>query len=216
METERESRQERSIPVQSRIDMVSLARLDKYWMSEGYYIRTMSQLVNWSVDLICEVLVSNEKMPSGIDSAMEANRHLMQRGLYQPSMLKKGFKKRAAALGFESLRDEGVEPADYAEGQYRNMHNERSVKVFEGKVRPRKEEEKMHYRDDVEEALRKVEEEKEKERDKSTKKAIKAAKASGVLATESTEGLREGMSDEELKEYNEKRERDHRKRKCFY
>ena len=212
-----EDRIERSIPVQSRVDMTSLARLDKYWMAEGYYIRTMSQLVSWSVDLICEVLEANKKMPSGISSAMEANRHLMQRGLYQPSMLKKGFKKRATALSFESLREEGVEPKDYVKAQYDTVHNKHSVKMLEGKVRSGKEEEGMHYRDDIEEALRKVEEEKEKERKGDLEVAVDSLKDRGLIAeesksTEPTGGLKEGMSDEELNEYNRKREEDIRKR----
>ena len=208
MEVDIESRQERSLPVQSRIDMISLARLDKYWMVEGYYIRTMSQLVSWSVDLLCKVLESNEKIPEGIKNGIDANRHLMQRGLYQPSMLKKGFKKRAAALSFESLREERVDPKDYAKGQYDTVHNKHSIDMFEGKIRnERLEKKQMHNPDMIDGVFRRLKEEKEKERKDDLKVAVSSLKERGLIAEEPNRGLREGMSKEELDEYNEKREK---------
>jgi hypothetical protein len=182
-ELERQVRQERSMPVQSRVDVVSLAKMDKYWMAEGYNIKSMSQLVSWSLDLVCQVIEANKSMPEGIDDIVEANRHLTQRGLYQPSMLKKGYLKRATAMSFKSTRDNNIDPKMYANSQYKTIHQGNEIEIFEGKVKSI-DEEKMYYKDDIEDALRKVEEVKKEERDLETKKAIEEARTAGRLREE--------------------------------
>ena len=81
---------ESSMPVQSRISLITLANLDKFWMSKGKTIRNMSMLVNWSVDLLSEVLDANGELDNieggRISRLLEAYRYLEARMLIQPSM----------------------------------------------------------------------------------------------------------------------------------
>jgi hypothetical protein len=77
---------ENSIPVQSRVNAMALAEMVEYWSEEGYYIRSMSQLVNLSVDLCAQILEINGKLPIVIDSIVKADEVLRKRGLYQKSL----------------------------------------------------------------------------------------------------------------------------------
>ena len=127
-----EMRVESSVPVQARVSMIDLARLDAYWREvEGVTVRSMSQLVAWSVSALVEVIENNGKMPKGIGSVREANRHLVGRGLYQRSMMKRN-RKVETALRFESMREEGIDPKVYDPREYNQVHNKQSVQVFEG------------------------------------------------------------------------------------
>ena len=121
-------KQEGSVPVQGRVSIINLAKLSLYWESEGYHMRSLSQLLAWSIELICDVLEENGKMPDGIDSIVSAYRCLKERGLKQESMHKKGIRKISTAMGFESLREEGINPEEYVPKQFKVMHNKNSVK----------------------------------------------------------------------------------------
>jgi hypothetical protein len=137
---EKEVRQEASVPVQTRVSVVSLAELDMYWLREGSMIRSMSQLVAWSLDLLCEVLRANNRMVKDIESVSEAHRYLSNRELYQPSLRDRGRYKMSAALKFENLRYEGDDPARIGEkkrrvySDYNIVHRKNSVQMFEGRV----------------------------------------------------------------------------------
>lgn len=137
---DKEVRQESSVPVATRVSVVSLAELDEYWMREGKFIRTMSQLVSWSLELLCEVLKANGKIES-VETVASAHKRLKDRELYQPSLSKRSFNKIGAAIKFENLREEGIDPKVKVDGEnsnitraYNMLHNRRSVKPFGGKV----------------------------------------------------------------------------------
>jgi len=215
---------ERSIPVQSRVNLVELAMLDRYFSELGEEIRSMSQLLSWGISLLVETLEANNVLPTKFESLVEANRYLNMRGLYQPGMKSRGRKKLGTALGFESMRGNGINPRNYVKQQFNTIHGnekknmdrpwikDKSIAPFEGKVVSGKEEKEMHYKDDIEEALKRVEVEREKERMAELKVAIDSMKGQGMIAEEPTKGFREGMSDEELKKYNEDRDREVRER----
>jgi len=141
-----EAKQESSISVQSRISMNSLAELDMYWISEGKGIKTVSQLVSWSLDLLCEILRANEKLPRSIEAVREARNYLEMRALIQPSLHRRNFDKIGSAIKFEGMRENGDDPSKElldSEGeiansnimrQYRILHNKNSVQPFDGRV----------------------------------------------------------------------------------
>ena len=215
---------ERSIPVQSRVNLVELAMLDRYFSELGEEIRSMSQLLSWGISLLVETLEANNVLPTKFESLVEANRYLNMRGLYQPGMKSRGRKKLGTALGFESMRGNGINPRNYVKQQFNTIHGneeknmdrpwikDKSIAPFEGKVVSGKEEEGMHYKDEIDEAFRRIEEEKKKERDAELKTAIESMRSQGHLAEESTSGFREGISDEELREYNKDRDKKIRER----
>lgn len=188
---------ESSLPVQSRISIITLAELEKYWSGDGHNIKTMSQLVSWSVNLLKEVLRVNGKLCFEPMNVTEADRHLQNKGLYQSSMMKRGFKKRATALSFENLRYEGVDPKEYVPRQYNVVHDKNSVEPFEGSG-------EGIVADSPEKAERIA---------KLTKKAMKVynqqlSRPISViiddLEPEPEVGIKEGMTDEEMAEWERK------------
>ncbi len=130
----REIKQESSMPVQSRVSIIDLANLDMYWTDTGYSVKTMSQLVSWSMSLLYEVLASNNCIKARIDRVDDANRYLESRGLYQRSMREKGFKKLGAAIKMEVIRDERGNVKDVLPREHNILHNKRSVNSFDGRI----------------------------------------------------------------------------------
>lgn len=130
-------KQERSIPVQSRIRLDDLAELATYWETEGFDISNMSKLVSWSISLLREVLAGNGKLPVQVRELADARRMLIERGLYKgekDSMGRRGFRKLGTSISFESMRNEGVDPAQVVPRQYKMLHKGSSVEPFDGRV----------------------------------------------------------------------------------
>ena len=171
------TKEESSIPVQSRISFMSLAKLHAYWVEEGYSIRTMSQLVGWSVDLLCEVLEANEKMPMEIKTLAEAHSYLQCHELYQKSTHKRALKKIGTALKFETMRSMGEDPKDVLSAQHSMMHGRTAITpdnvVSAGGTSD----------EAWEEIQRKIKEENEKDRAEQVKAAVEIAKVSGLVVS---------------------------------
>jgi hypothetical protein len=137
----REAKQEASMSVQSRINATILAELDKYWMSEDKSIKTLSQLVSWSMELLSEILSANRKIKRRIESVAEARNYLLSRGLCQHSLHDRGITKMGKAIMFENMREEGANPEICATRQYKSLHRvpeengkPSTVEPFTGKV----------------------------------------------------------------------------------
>ena len=128
------SKQEASVPVQTRVSVVSLAELGSYWETETYDIRTMSRLIAWSLDLLCEILRTNGKLPIAFEGIAEANRWIEEKGLYQRSLKKRAFDKIGTAIKFESLREQGFDPKEVVRDQYNMIHKPTSVEPYTGRV----------------------------------------------------------------------------------
>lgn len=154
---EREVKVEGSIPVQSRIDIRSLANMEKWFLKEGMHIRTMSQLVSWTVDYMVELLSLNDKLDETVGSIEEAYQYLRLRGLMQRSMEKKGAKKLLRARGYESLRSQGADPAYEDPSGFKQIHNQPRSKVSPFQTVGVKE--SNSYMDDIDKAFDKIKEE---------------------------------------------------------
>jgi len=126
-----EEKVERSIVVSARVDMLALAKMDRYWLSKGTPVKSMSQLINWTVDLMAQVLEANGLKVEGLNSAKEANDHFRFRGLYQGSNVKRSRQKIATAIRFEGMRKEGLDPRGEDPLSYTTMHNSKSVQPAE-------------------------------------------------------------------------------------
>lgn len=127
---EKEVRVESSVPVQARVSIVDLAHLVMFWEGQGFEIRTMSQLVAWSIGLMAERVVENGLVSREV-GVSEANQILAEKKLYQKSMRKRVYKKVAVAMGFEELRKMGVEPRSEAPGVYKIVHEHRRAAQLE-------------------------------------------------------------------------------------
>jgi hypothetical protein len=132
---DKESKQEASIPTASRINMVTLAELAKWWEDSGYRLKTMSQLISWSMDLLKETLRANNKLPEVEMTMVDANRYLMDRRLFQAGVRTRAAKKIGTGLRFESMREEGYDPREEVPAQYNTIHNKQSVEPSNMKVR---------------------------------------------------------------------------------
>jgi len=143
---DREGKQESSVPAQSRVSIVTLAQLAVYWKGQGYEIRTISQLVSWSMDLLKDILSNNKQI--GIDpSIAEAATYMMDNKLYQRGMYDRSRQKLSAAIRFEGMRQDGGHPMQSPNPQdrvaYKMMHRApnqftgapSTVEPFMGKVK---------------------------------------------------------------------------------
>ena len=130
----KEVKVERSLVVSSRIDLVSLMRLDKFWESKkGVRINSMSQLVSWSIDLLVDVLEGNQLVGNQGESIVDAHRHFETKGLYQKSNLKKNRQKISAGIRFSNIREQGRSPMFDDGVSYKILHNKNSVEPYEGR-----------------------------------------------------------------------------------
>lgn len=129
-----EKKIESSIPVQARVSIVELAELAKYWESEGYEIRSMSQLISWSISIFYEVLKNNKLVSIEDMTVVEANRYLSRKSLYQRSMENRFRSKIATAIRFEGIREEGGDPKIVDPRSYNILHNKKSMKTLDNNV----------------------------------------------------------------------------------
>jgi hypothetical protein len=124
----REESQEASIPVASRVNVISLANLLEFFEKEHGRVRSMSQLIDWSIELLAEILLANKKIEVPIIRVLDAHKLMIERELYQKSLEKRSFQKIGTAIRFESMREEGSEvSSDTVGAQYKILHNRRSV-----------------------------------------------------------------------------------------
>ncbi len=125
---------EGSIVVSARVNVKKLAELDSYMCNQGYNVRSMSQLVGWSIDLLCSILEAN-----GLAKEMtlaEANRRMEVRELYQKSNKKRSFMKLGTAMRFESMREEGVDPSKYAPSHDKIINRSNAVQPLPEGLQP--------------------------------------------------------------------------------
>lgn len=120
-------KQERSVPVQGRVDIVELADLAVHLEKIGLSVGSMSKLLNYSINLAHWALKSSGQLEFEHESVESAVVTMRAGGLYSNSMLKRGKKKLQAAMTFENLRKQGVDPATYTARQFNILHNKKSV-----------------------------------------------------------------------------------------
>jgi len=129
MDRESVIKQERSVAVYGRVDVVSLAEtlggLIKLKMSP----KSMSSLVSYCVELAHSALEQNGHLEKRFGSVMEAYNVLKDMGFMTKSMDKINLKKVNMARGFENMRFEGGDPEIEANMYYKGLHNKHSVDV---------------------------------------------------------------------------------------
>lgn len=203
---EKERRQERSIPVQSRVDIKVLAELDAYWKSEGVEMKSMSQLVAWSAELCREILKSNGQLPVEYESAGECHRHLEERGLYQRGLKSRSMAKISAAVRMDSLRERGYNLKEFCKTNYNVLHNKNSVKPYEDRWLGRVESghREVISQEEWEEIQREIAEEK---LEKLKKETLERARQSGMMV-ESRDGDKDGDKEDPFWQVNSIPERD--------
>ena len=121
-----DSKTEASMPVQSRVDLRTLAKLSNYWDGQRLAIGSMSKLVSWSIEALHTVLVNNGVVPAGQLTLEQSLDVLMARGLMQRSMLKRMEQKYYKARGLENIRMDGGE-VNVDSMHYRELHKDNAV-----------------------------------------------------------------------------------------
>ena len=168
-----EIRREATVPVQSRIDIRTLAEVCQYFADGGAEVSTASQLVSWSLEVLVETLRRNEKVRDEKPSIEAAYQYLESNGLMQKRMKRK---KLALVRGFEELRMEGEDPRVYASNSYKSLHNNPN---WTGKMPSMKSsnEESLHVEssrgNSIDKAFKRAEEEENREREEA-KETFKA------------------------------------------
>jgi len=117
-----EVRREASVPAQSRIDIRTLAQLTQYWFDTGVHVKSISQLISWSLESMVEILRINGK--TGEKPTIEKAEEFMSTlGLMQRGMKRK---KLLIAKTSESLSIEGSSLQSYAPKEYKAIHNNKN------------------------------------------------------------------------------------------
>lgn len=124
---------EKSIPVQSRIDITAIANLDIFMQSNGVIPRSLSGLVSVAIDTLVEYIKFHGQLEEPIETVHEAVRYVEARGLWQKSLKGRGAPKLMSALGFESLREDGESPEEYNRPRFKEIYN-RSNRTYVEKV----------------------------------------------------------------------------------
>lgn len=164
-------RKESSIAASTRVSIVDLARVHEFWTRRGEFIRSMSHLINRTFMEMADQLTRQGYMDeSQIESVMDAHHYLKAQGLYQASHLKRGGKRIAMALSFETLRNEGHDPIKEHPKAYNQMHKDGSIESKRGPdhlisdnewariQRQRAEDRKKKFEAEKERALKRMEE----------------------------------------------------------
>lgn len=131
---DRERKAERSIPVSARVDVVVLVKCLDAWERRGVRVKSMSQLISWSLDNFANELVRNGIIEERELSYLDAYRILESTELLQRSMVERNRSKHQHSVMFESMRNEGYDPGMFRE-QFNTMHKNRiEVSEFQIKV----------------------------------------------------------------------------------
>lgn len=133
--SERERKVEASMPVQSRVDLRTLAELLVYWEKQGIEVSTMSRLVSWSLDALRMILDKNGAIEFRVESLQRAYEVLEGKGMLQRSMKKKMEAKFMKSRAMENLRLEGWNAREAGGKFYEELHPKNEVKPFMGSAR---------------------------------------------------------------------------------
>lgn len=122
-------RQERSLGVNARVDVVELAEIAIAFYSLNIPMKSISHLMamvvhQFHVALVDQDIIETEDRLDGLRVAWDV---LRSYGLTTKSMEKQNEKKILMGKAFENLRREGVDPEFYAPHVYKQLHNEKSV-----------------------------------------------------------------------------------------
>jgi len=179
---DKNKRLESSIPVQSRISIVDLARLAKLMTERGLQINTMSQLVSWSIGLLCDLFEGSPgHTVEGIETVADAHRYLTAMGLYQRGVRKRCNSRIAAAMQLDTLRLEGLDPSYHAPMQYKVIHSPHAHQAYDGEFTKHVRGEPIDFSDpnEVKEKMKELEELK--------KQTVQSARDSGLIVEEREE-----------------------------
>jgi hypothetical protein len=213
MREDREKKVEASVPVQTRVDVRSLAEMLLYFDNNQVVIRTMSQLVSWSVEVAREILKENEVLVREFELTEEAHGLLVGRGLYQQSMYSRGRKKLSASMRFDNLRGAGRDPKSYVPREYNILHNKKSVDVYDEREVGKRKDEMMDQvgsknvisREKIDEMVKIYHELEKKDLDEARDRAKEAARKSGQMVVVSGEQLDDAeMELDRIREEDEK------------
>ncbi len=129
MANQRVVKQERSVSVQGRVDIVKLAEVFAGLRMNNYNVGTMSLLVSYCVEIAHSALEQNGLLKKKFDSIGDAYLLLKDSGVMTKSMIDRNIKKINMAWGFENLRNEGDDPEISAPRYYKGLHNDNSVEI---------------------------------------------------------------------------------------
>ena len=180
---EKEIMIERSLPVSARVDLISLARVGMFIESLGGDMpRSLSQLVNWAVKMLDDVIGDRVQR---VDRLSDALLWLEERGYRQLTTRKRASMKLPYALAAENLRDAKMDPRVLDKYRYETIHH-RNKDVYRSEIPESKNvllatpEEVRHKVDEVKRRNEEIKRLKEQ--------AIQAAKSQGLIAETSDTG----------------------------
>lgn len=114
----------RTIVINSRCDIRSVATLHRHWVKKGYGNLNMSQLLRLSIDSFADVLVANG-LVEPFEYSAEAAKYIDEVKLSVPPLNRKSLVRQ---IQRETLLDEGFGTA-YVDAPTKSLHGRPDVKV---------------------------------------------------------------------------------------
>jgi len=212
----REIKIERTLPVNARVNVVSLVNVNRYFKSIGYRAKSMSQLVNWAVEALEEVVIDKVGNKGMVDSLSEALAELRAEGLMQRTTETRGRAKMSYGLTAENLRAGKRDPQMVMKKRYKEVHGknegyeEIDHQLASGQLLATPEE----VRHRINEVRRKKEEVK-----KLKEQAIAAAKSQGLIAEtddvgDNSDAVESAVENSNVPTVSERMTDDEYERKC--
>lgn len=136
METRsKESRAEATMPIGSRVDLVTLANLIIFWENQGMAIKSVSMLVSWTLDAFMMIMENSGKMEHGVKTLEVAYQVLEDKRLLQKGMKKRMSAKFMKSRAMENLRLDGLDARSHGGRFYEELHprNEVEASPFGGR-----------------------------------------------------------------------------------
>jgi hypothetical protein len=127
-------KQERTISVQGRVDVIKLAEVFASLEMNNYNVRTMSLLVSYCLEITHTALEQNgllDKKIEGDERIKQAFHLLIDNGIMTRHMADRNKTKIESAWKLENIRKEGGIPSIEAPVDYNKLHNTHSSSVPE-------------------------------------------------------------------------------------
>ena len=123
--------EELRIAVSARVDITALAEIHSCFIQRGYYAKSMSQLIGWSIEQFRGTLMQlgyiKEEDIKGLE---EAYVYLDKWGLRQNKVRRRAARKELFIRGVNELEKEGFDPMQEAPSEYKRLHNQREYEAL--------------------------------------------------------------------------------------
>jgi hypothetical protein len=129
-----DERQERSMVVAGRVDVVKIAEIMAGLTADKFNVRTLSLLLSYCVEISHSAMEQNSLLTTKFDGPLKAFNFLSDTGILTRHMQQKNIKKMKMAQGLDEIRQMEGNPSIDAPDVYNTLHNTHSTQVPDTRI----------------------------------------------------------------------------------